>query len=611
MSLLKPDKMCRLCLSFLTCLILTCSTRPVQAQAADPVGSVKHLIFIGFDNTHLADIKKMPHLTAFLERGALFTNSHSVLISHTAPNFISLATGQYPDKHGVPNNTFFVKGQAQTWAFWETKTPNGKPYIFSPPPWQIYNQAGMDVGVVGYSDMALETGAEAARLSPMNHPTDKLNDSYRGIAIYYKDGKRTYGSPNISWLYEAVGRFPGWDKLDSKYTLEATYQMLAHNIPVIYAYIENAHDNKNPGEYDDVLAANDQAFKSFFERLPALGITPENTLFAFVTDEGDSYVKGGTHSASLPAWLNDNPTYRVPLQNLNVTGDSGALVYLPPGADINRSMAAMRDIPGWLYLATPAAQALLHMRQPLDHDRQPSFTAFTNADVAYTGYVSSRPGGGKDFQPNATFLWNHGTVDAEIVGVWAALVGPNIAKTRLDTWIDQVDILPTIYWLMGLTLPADLDGRPVHEVLKPDALPASLKANAAEVSDLALAYKEINAPSGPLSLDALRVSTQAALLANSPEGANIENHLTQLALGRDALAAEMRPALLAPYLGKNFDNTTARDLRARAQALMRSIDPPQALPKTGGATDQGLSLILLGGGLLIVAIGWRWGRRKS
>ncbi|MBI3942993.1 MAG: alkaline phosphatase family protein [Chloroflexi bacterium] len=607
MSSLKPDKVVRLSLSLLTCLLLSLSIEPVHA--ADPAGPIKHLVFISFDNTHLEDIEKMPNLMAFLERGALFTNGHSVLISHTAPNFISLATGQYPDKHGVPNNTFFVKGQAQTWAFWETKTPNGKPYIFSPPPWQIYTQAGMDVGVVGYSDMALESGAEAARLTPLNHPTDKLNDSYRGIAIYYKDGQRTFGSPNISWLYEAVGRFPGWDKLDGQYTLEATYQMLAHNIPVVYAYIENAHDNKNPGEYDDVLAANDQAFKSFFERLAVLGITPENTLFAFVTDEGDSYVRGGTISTSLPAWLNDNPAYRVPLQNLNVTGDSGALVYLPPGADTNRAMAAMHAVPGWLYLATPAAQALLHISQPLDPDRQPSFTAFTDVGMAYTGFISSRPGGDKLLQPNPTFLWNHGTVDPEIVGVWAALVGPNIAKTRLDTWIDQVDITPTIYWLMGLTIPAGLDGRPIHEVLRPDALPASLKANAGEVSALALAYKEINAPTGTLSFDALRVSTQGALLAGSPEGANIEQHLTLLVQGRDSLAAEMRPVLMAPYLGKPFDINTARDMRARAQALMRSVNPPQIVPRTGG-TDQGLAIILLGGGLVLIAIGWWWGRRR-
>src|SRR5947209_18733471 len=80
-------------------------------------GSVKHVIYLVFDNTHFvrdnpnvpSDLEQMPHLLNFLtSNGTLMTNDHTVLISHTAGGILSSLTGLYPDRHGVGvSNSYF------------------------------------------------------------------------------------------------------------------------------------------------------------------------------------------------------------------------------------------------------------------------------------------------------------------------------------------------------------------------------------------------------------------------------------------------------------------------------------------------------------------------
>src|SRR5207237_8671362 len=51
----------------------------------------------------------MPHLCNFLKsNGKLFTNDHTILISHTAGGILSSLTGLYPDRQGINvSNSYF------------------------------------------------------------------------------------------------------------------------------------------------------------------------------------------------------------------------------------------------------------------------------------------------------------------------------------------------------------------------------------------------------------------------------------------------------------------------------------------------------------------------
>src|SRR5580704_15229608 len=78
-------------------------------QLYGPGGRVQHVIYIQFDNLHLArdnpnvpsDLEQMPALLNFMENnGVLFANQQTPLISHTADDILTSLTGVYPNRLG-------------------------------------------------------------------------------------------------------------------------------------------------------------------------------------------------------------------------------------------------------------------------------------------------------------------------------------------------------------------------------------------------------------------------------------------------------------------------------------------------------------------------------
>ncbi|HEY7691925.1 MAG TPA: hypothetical protein VH816_06240 [Gaiellaceae bacterium] len=157
-----------------------------QRSAADSCklsanGQIKHLVYIQFDNTHFkrdrpnvaSDLEQMPHLLGFLEsNGTLFTNDHTILISHTAGGILSSLTGLYPDRNGVTvSNSYGYFTPAGTPAFtaafkyWTSPVDgadDSKPNMITdtgkttPAPWVPFTRAGCDVGGVGTANIELE-----------------------------------------------------------------------------------------------------------------------------------------------------------------------------------------------------------------------------------------------------------------------------------------------------------------------------------------------------------------------------------------------------------------------------------------------------------------------
>src|SRR5204862_453789 len=93
-------------------------SRALASAGCQLSGPIKHVVYLQFDNTHYmrdnpsvaSDLEQMPHLLNFLKsNGTLFTNDHTILISHTAGGIVSTQTGLYPDRHGltVSNNYFY------------------------------------------------------------------------------------------------------------------------------------------------------------------------------------------------------------------------------------------------------------------------------------------------------------------------------------------------------------------------------------------------------------------------------------------------------------------------------------------------------------------------
>ena len=153
-----------------------------SCQLGGPHGHIQRVVYIQFDNTHLrrdnprvpSDLEQMPHLLDFIrDNGALLSNDHTVLISHTAGGILSSLTGLYPDRHGQTVSNSYVRTSStgtfsfpSSFGYWtdpvaaaNTPTvPNmiGPDGSNIPAPWVAYTRAGCDVGAIATANVVLE-----------------------------------------------------------------------------------------------------------------------------------------------------------------------------------------------------------------------------------------------------------------------------------------------------------------------------------------------------------------------------------------------------------------------------------------------------------------------
>jgi hypothetical protein len=400
--------------------------------------------------------------------------------------------------------------------------------------------------------------------------------------------------------------FPGFGGISAAQSLGYVAAMQEHGVPVTFAYIADAHDDhttdtaSGPGQANYVaqLAAYDRAWGEFFARLQADGITKDNTLFVFTADEGDHFA-GGLPSPANCDGVNVPCTYaKIGEIDVNATDllnaidpalaatpfdihfDMAPTFYISgnpaPGAPAAREyeraaakLTAVSPITGntdhlTRYLADPVEMKLLHMITG-DPQRTPTFVLFGNPD--YFFLTSGTP----DVVEDPGFAWNHGGVDPKINTTWLGMVGPGVRNAGVDdlTWSDHTDIRPTMLTLAGLKDDYGHDGRLLVEDLQQQALPTAVQGtNEIAFALLASAYKEINAPVGPVGLDSLSAST-VALAGDDATYASIEAQLAAITTQRDALAAQMIQILEgAEFGGQAISLNAAIPLVVQAEELL-------------------------------------------
>ena len=425
--------------------------------------------------------------------------------------------------------------------------------------------------------------------------------------------------------------FPGFS-LSPQYSLGYLADMLEAGVPVVYSYIITPHrplpvnpygygfpsdvNDYGPGEahYVQTLKQYDDAFNKFFTRLAKDGITPANTLFFIMAEEGDHVIAAEPINApcdgvTKPCTYGNTVGNEVGELALNFSGllqaesgittpasvnsDSAPDIYLTndPGPD-DPSLRASEQASGTLTVKNPIsgatdtiAQAMansvefnaLHM-QTFDPLRTPSFTIFANPDYFVTGSTTC----GTSATPETAcvtqqpgFAWNHGDVQPEITNTWLGMVGPGIDQAGVDkvTWSDHTDVRTTMLTFLGLKDDYSHEGRSLVEKFDGWAQPSAVKRSANFVG-LAQALKQITAPVGPFGLATLHAST-VAMESNSQNDStytSIENQLASFTQQRDALVAQILPLLeAAEFDGTPIPDSTAQSLIQQAQTLLSSV----------------------------------------
>jgi len=187
---LRPSSMRRAALLLVLATAALGTRTPAEAacQLNSSHGSIQHVIYIQFDNTHFrrdnpnvpSDLEQMPSLLSFIKgNGTLLTNDHTVLISHTAGGILSSLTGVYPDRHGQTVSNSYVRTSntggfsfPSSFGYWtDSVSATGTPTVSNmvtptganvPAPWVPFTRAGCDVGAIASANIVLENTGTGA-----------------------------------------------------------------------------------------------------------------------------------------------------------------------------------------------------------------------------------------------------------------------------------------------------------------------------------------------------------------------------------------------------------------------------------------------------------------
>lgn len=675
------------------------------ATACKLANGITHVVHIQFDNVHLrrdnpnipSDLEQMPNLLNFLgQNGIVSGNHHTPLISHTATDILTVLTGVYGDRMGVPvsNSYGFFRpdgsvGFSSSFLYWTTPSNgtlaagDGKPNMLTadgrnaPAPWVAFTRAGCDVGAFSIANIEFETipndvnnvfGPTSPEGVEANNSAlrDKANADFLGIAIHCAQNSplcnNTHSRPDL--LPDEPGGYTGFSALfgnlhvqpvispsgpvkdldgnviqtaqgnpgfpntfnpSASQSLGYAATMLEAGVPVVYAYISDAHDRHTgaahafgPGEAEYVaqLKSYDDAFGKFFARLKSDGITKDNTLFIVTADENDHFVGGppspancdGIHVPCTYAQIGEIDallnrlliTQANNVTTFSVHNDDAPTVYIRgnPGptdpvtrtleADMSK-LTAVNPITGntdslAVFLADQAEMKLLHM-VTASPARTPSFTLFGDPDYFFLNGAAtncSQPPACIALDPG--FAWNHGDVQQDITRTWMGMAGPGVRRLGRNDAVfsDHTDLRPTMLALLGLRDDYVHDGRVLVEMLDERALPRSLVRNREQFVELARVFKQLNAPLGSVGRNSLAFASKS-ITGTDTTYARYLGLIGNVTRARDALVAQIGSALD----GAAFHNRPINEHQAHALAENgeRLIDQVEDLVRSRQARD--------------------------
>jgi hypothetical protein len=299
-----------------------------NCQLGNGDGQIKHLIYLQFDNVHYdrdapgvpSDLEQMPNLLNFLKsNGTLFTNDHTILISHTAGGITSSLTGLYPDRMGqTVSNTydFFQNGtpnyHGSSFQYWTAPVNNPGDTLpnmitdnqkNTPAPWVPFTRAGCDVGGVGTANLELENNSTdvsdvyGASSPEASETAAQKTTDFVGIAIHCAKGSKSVCADDSHAKTDALpdepGGYNGYQALfGAKYVDQAIAPKTTGNCVPDTEKAAGAAGGKNvadadgncgfPG-FDGMVAANSLGY---VEQMQESGVP---VTFAYISDVHDQH----------------------------------------------------------------------------------------------------------------------------------------------------------------------------------------------------------------------------------------------------------------------------------------------------------------------------------
>jgi hypothetical protein len=301
------------------------------AQASDCVlgnksGRIKHVIYLQFDNTHYtrdrqnvaSDLEQMPHLLEFMRgQGTLYTNDHTILISHTAGGILTSLTGLYPDRNGqtVSNSYDYFRADgtpafASSFKYWTDVVASGQDNLpnmitdgqkTTPAPWVPYTRAGCDFGGVGTANIELENnttditrvfGVGSPEYNEANTPATKTKSQadFVGIAIHCAQGGGKCAGNSDSHPDPLPDEPGGYDGFKALYGAKSVDPAITGGNPCVTN--TEGQDIRDPAGncgfpgFDAMLAKNTLGYVA---QMQESGVP---VTYAYISDAHDNHVLG-------------------------------------------------------------------------------------------------------------------------------------------------------------------------------------------------------------------------------------------------------------------------------------------------------------------------------
>lgn len=477
---------------------------PASAQSpADPGGSLVYTFVLDAVDGDRVDRGGAPFISSLLAgrdgaRSTYFRESRSIMVAETNPNHAAMATGAYADTSGIPGNSFAVYGASDgstcpTGALGEGSPPvttdgtdpnclNAET-IFEATRRQAGSKNGVTAGIFGKPKLASLFAGK--KVDPARYDADYL---WTPCVSPSEDEPYCKQVPNRG--------FDEYSILDST-VMDEVLRTVREGVPgdgktftgggrrpnqtfVNFPAVDNSGHATGAGvEYDNAILRADQQIQRFVAEQKRLGLWKRTVMILLSDHSMDTTAEKTTLAQRFGAAGIPSNAYKI------VQNGSAALVYLTDRTDMGRFvlLKQMREAatgganPLTPLAGPPAVEALYRESNPADGDATNTVAARHPAwrlGGSRTGDLVVTAQSGASFNdPVNPLAGNHGGPQTRdnffaVVG-GSSLVKQATIESAQDPLFDDternpaqaenVDVAPTVMRLLGLTAPAQNEGR--------------------------------------------------------------------------------------------------------------------------------------------------------
>ena len=470
------------------------------AAPAAPHGKAHHVVVMVWDGMRpdFVSEKTTPNLWKLTQGGVTFLHHHPVYTSSTEVNGTAMATGMYPEDSGVMANREYrpevdpmqpVGTEAPATIAADVKA-NHAPYLTAPTVVQMLHEAGMRTAVAGSKGVAL--------LQDWSH--DGTSAAARDSVVLY-EGKTAPGEA----LAEMTGTLGEWPVLvefpnipQDTWTTEALTQVLWNTGVPAYSVLwmsdpDYSQHQMAPGSEMALAAVKsvDDRLGTVLDALSKARVRDDTDVFV-ISDHGFSTVARG-----------DDVVPPLSAAGLRVTGSSftsppedgdvmavqngGSIMFYVTGhvEEVGRKLIAViqkTDFAGVIFSRWKAAgtfdlhTAHIATKEAPDVVMALHWTADRNAYGA-PGMVDGDSGRKKG-------KGTHASLSAYEMHNMLIAAGPDFRVGWQDeTPTGNVDLAPTVLWILGVPQAQPMDGRVLLEAMPGHTLKRSVSQEVLRAQD--------------------------------------------------------------------------------------------------------------------------------